>query len=110
MQFIADINSSQVAVYLWETVGMELCLFALTCLGFVVFKSDLAQNIVPRVWNFLTTGKIGLHAKRAPDACNPDYLPVKELEANFASGQFDAVLDSWASLKYLPVTALGAVV
>merc|ERR1719240_394607 len=89
---------------------MELCLFALTCLGFVVFKSEAVQNLIPHVWNFFTTGKLVSTVKRAPDVCNPDYLPVKELEANFNSGQFDIVLDSWASLKYLPVTALGAVV
>lgn len=91
---------------------MELTLFALTCLGFVVFRSEAAQRLVPWIWNLLfKSGNIKYNSNAAhAKAYGTDYLPVKELEANFAAGQFEAVLDTWATLKRLSVSALAAVV
>jgi len=98
MQHFVDFVSSEMLLSFWLSAGMELSLFALTCLGFFVFRSEKAQSLVACIW------RIGGHGKKET------YLPAKELEANFLSGHFQSVLDTWASLKHLSVGGLSAVV
>merc|ERR1719421_54280 len=98
MQHFVDFVSSEMLLSFWLSAGMELSLFALTCLGFFVFRSEKAQSLVACIW------RIGGHGKKEA------YLPAKELEANFLSGHFQSVLDTWASLKHLSVGGLSAVV
>jgi len=97
MKLFVNFVSSEAFVNFWLSAGMELSLFALTCLGFLVFRSNKAQDLVARIWS------IGAPMKK-------DDLPAKELEANFVSGHFQTVLDTWASLKHLSVGGLCAVV
>jgi len=99
MQHFADFVSSETFVNFWLSAGMELSLFALTCLGFLVFRSEKAQALVTCLWN------IGNSEKK-----DELYLPAKELEANFLAGHFQSVLDTWASLKHLSTGGLCAVV
>jgi len=97
MKQSVDFVSSEAFVNFWLSAGMELSLFALTCLGFLVFRSNTAQGLVARLWC------IGSQKKK-------DDLPAKELEANFIAGHFQSVLDTWATLKHLSVGGLCSVV
>jgi pentatricopeptide repeat protein len=99
MQHSVDFVSSEAFVSFWLSAGMELSLFALTCLGFFVFRSQQAQALVARLWRI-----------SSPADKEKFYLPAKELEANFHSGHFQHVVDTWATLKHLSVGGLSAVV
>jgi len=111
MQIIADFDRSTFTYYLWETVGVELCLFALTCLGFLVFRSEAIQSLLAKTWCFffhtIATVKPGLDDKSSDHV---KYLPLKQLETNYASGHFDEVLSAWTSLKMLSIDGFLAVV
>jgi len=99
MQHFVDFVSSETLVSFWLSAGMELSLFALTCLGFFVFRSQKAQALVARIWQI-----------NSPGTKEEFYLPAKELEVSFHSGNFQSVLDTWASLKHLSAGGLSAVV
>ena len=91
-----NLMTSEFAAMVWDMVGMELCLFVLFSLGFYLFRSDVLWKVLvdkEKLW------------KKAMET-DPDAQRIQELEANFASGQFECALKAWLEFQHLTLEIL----
>jgi pentatricopeptide repeat protein len=88
-----------------DAVGTELALFALFCAGFVLFRLPSVQKFLFETQKVKGKGnEVNSHDQSA------QWLPAKELEANWAAGKDDVVLRTWSSVKQFTPGAMKAVV
>merc|ERR1719473_998748 len=79
--------SFNAASFVWETVGTEVMLLFFFCLGFLVFNSTAMQGVLQ--WT------------------KKSKLLHKQLEADFASGNYEVLLESAMSATSWDLVAVG---
>jgi pentatricopeptide repeat protein len=94
---------TEMAGQMWEIVGMEICLFATTCLGFYIFRSKKVQGLM-----FPNTPKKVMTSKKVES--DPDAPRATGMASDFAAGNFEAVLTAWPELQNVTVDSLKLVV
>jgi len=103
---INSLSLTEMAGQIWEIVGMELCLFVTTCLGFYIFRSEKVQQLM--FPNSNKPKKVMSTSKKVES--DPDTPLAKEMEKDFAAGNFDGVLKAWPDLQNVTVESLKLVV
>jgi hypothetical protein len=105
MQQVSFSQSAQQALTgVLDAVGTELALFALFCAGFVLFRLPSVQKFL-----FETPKVKGKGSEANSHVQAAQWLPAKELEANWAAGKDAVVLQTWTSVKQFTPGAVKAV-
>jgi len=110
----------QVAHFLFDTLGTELMLIAIFCAGFLLFRLPTVQQVLFGGQRWKAGKGAPLAAAAAADSAadrrvtlassSSAAVAAKQLEANWAAGNFAAVLEAWPHLECFTVGALTAVI